>query len=148
MHPGTLMTLVYKRIIIRRKFKRKWRSTKLPADRERYVFQNSVVNNMITSAKQDYYSSKIQDNSGNTGIHFKTVQELLNSNPAQCYPSGTDNLCESFVEFFADKIVRIRNDLDAFSRIPNDSQVMLYPGPVWPVIFFLYCIVFFFCELY
>ena len=75
------------------------------------------------SAKQDHYSSKIQENSGNTGILFKTVEKLLNSNPAQRYPSGTDNLSESFVDFFTNKIVRIRNDLDTFSRIQNDSPV-------------------------
>ena len=41
------------------------------------------------------------------------------------YPSGTDNLSESFVDFFINKIVRIRNDLDTctFSRIPNDSPI-------------------------
>ena len=99
---------------IKRKPERKWRSSKLPADSERCVFQNGVVNNMIASAKQDYYSCKIQENSGNTGILLKTVEKLLNSNPAQRYPSGTDNLSESFVDFFTNKIVRIRNDLTSF----------------------------------
>ena len=50
---------------------------------------------------------------------LKTLEKLLNSNPAQLYPSGTDNLPESFADFFTNKIVRIRNDLDTFSRIPN-----------------------------
>ena len=67
---------------IRRKLERKWRSSKLPVNRECYVFQNGVVNNMIALAKQNYYSSKIQENSGNTGILFRTVEKLLNSNPA------------------------------------------------------------------
>ena len=31
---------------MRRKVERNWRHTRLPADRERYVFQNSVVNIM------------------------------------------------------------------------------------------------------
>ena len=92
-------------------------------NRERYVFQNGVVNNMIVSAKQDYYSTKIQENSGNTKILFKTVEKLVNSNPAQRFRSDTDNLSESFVDFFINKTVRIRNDLDTFSRIPNDSPV-------------------------
>ena len=34
-----------------------------------------------------------------------------------------DNLSESFVDFFTNKIVTIRNDLDTFSRIPNDNPV-------------------------
>ena len=106
---------------IRRKLERKWRSTRLPADRECYVIQK----NMIASAKHDYNSSKIQENSGNARILFKTVEKLLNSNPAKRYPIGHDNLSESFVEFFTDKIVRIRNDLDSYSGILNDSPVTL-----------------------
>ena len=96
---------------IRWKFERKWQSTRLPANRECYVIQNSVVN-MIASAKHDYYSSKIQENSGNALILFKTVEKFLNSNLTQHYPIGHDNLSESFVEFFTNKIVRIHNDLD------------------------------------
>ena len=36
---------------IRRKLERNWRRTRLPADRERYVVLNSVVNDMIASRK-------------------------------------------------------------------------------------------------
>ena len=36
---------------MRRKLERKWRSTQLPSDRELYVHQCSVVNNLIESAK-------------------------------------------------------------------------------------------------
>ena len=86
-------------------------------------YLQTVQRTVITSAKQAYYSSKIQENSGNTGTLFKTVEKLLNSNPAQRYPSGSDNLSESFVDFFTNKIVRIRYDLDTISRIPNDSPV-------------------------
>ena len=115
------MTLVYKRIL--------GGSLNANGDlqnylqTEHYVFQNGVVNKMIASAKQDYYLSKIQENYGNTGILFKTVEKLLNSNPAQRYPSGTDNLSETFVDFFTNRIVRIRNDLDTFSLIPNGRPV-------------------------
>jgi len=97
---------------IRRKLERNWRRTRLPADRERYAFQNSVVNDVIASAKHTFYSSVIQENSGNSGLLFKTIEKLLHSNPVQRYPSGTNNcsLSESFVEYFSDKIVKIRND--------------------------------------
>ena len=111
---------------IRRKLERKWRSSKLPADSERYVFQNCVVNNMNVSAKQDYYSTKIQENSGNTRILFKTVEKLGKLQPRPTFLIWHCNLSESFVDFFINKIVRIRNDLDTFSRIPNDSPVTPY----------------------
>ena len=55
---------------IRRKLARKWPRTSLPEDRERYVFQNSVVNDIIASAKHTFYSSVIHENSGNSGLLF------------------------------------------------------------------------------
>ena len=110
---------------IRRKLERNWRRTRLPADRERYVYQNSVVNDMIASAKHTFYSSVIQENSGNSGLLFKTIEKLLHFNPVQRYPSGPNNcsLSESFAEYFSDKIVKIRKDLDNVDGSLNDGQV-------------------------
>ena len=109
---------------IRRKLERNWRRTRLPADRERYVSQNSVVNDKIASAKHAFYSSVIQENSGNSGLLFKTIKKLLHFNPVQRYPSGPNNcsLSESFVEYFSDKIVKIRKDLDKVDGSLNDGQ--------------------------
>lgn len=110
---------------IRRKLERKGRRTRLSADIERYVFQNSVVNDMIAPANHTIYSSVIQENSGNSGLLFKTIEKLLHSNPVQRYPSGPNNcsLPESFVEYFSDKIVNIRKDLDKVDGTLNDGQV-------------------------
>ena len=110
---------------IGRKLERNWLRTRLSADRERYVFLNSVVNYMIASAKHTFNSSVILENSGNSGLLFKTVEKLLPSNPVQRYPSGPNNcsLSESFVECFSDKIVKIRKDLDKVDGYLNDGQV-------------------------
>ena len=48
-----------------RQLKRKWRASRLPADRVRYVHQCNVVINLIKSLKSEYYSSIIKENSGN-----------------------------------------------------------------------------------
>ena len=52
---------------------------------------------MIDSAKHTFYSSVIKENSGNSGLFFKTIEK---------HPSGPNNcsLSESFVEYFSDKI--------------------------------------------
>ena len=66
----------------------------------------------------------IQENSGNSGLLFKTIEKLLHSNPVQRYPSGPNDcsLSESFVEYFSDKIVKIRKDIDMGGSL-NDGQV-------------------------
>ena len=89
------------------------------------MFQNSVVNDMIASAKHTFYSSAIQEKSGNSGLLFKTIEKLLHSNTVQRYPSGPNNcsLFESFLEYFSDKIVQIRKDLNKVDGFLNDRQV-------------------------
>ena len=61
----------------RRQLERKWRASRLPADRVRYVHQCNVVINLIKSLKSEYYSSIIKENSGNQKVLFKTVQKRL-----------------------------------------------------------------------
>ena len=64
---------------IRGKLERKLRSTLLPSDRELYVHQCSVVNNLIDSAKSSYYTTVITDFSSDQRMLFKTVKTI----PAQ-----------------------------------------------------------------
>ena len=63
----------------RRQLERKWRASRLPADREQYVHQYNVVINLIKSRKSEHYSSVIKENSGNQKVLFKTVQKLQTS---------------------------------------------------------------------
>ena len=55
-----------------RQLERKWRASRLPVDRVRYVHQCNVVINLIKSLKSEYYSSIIKENSGNKKVLFKS----------------------------------------------------------------------------
>ena len=55
---------------IRRRLERKWRSTRLLCDREQYVHQCYVVNNLIESLKSTYYTDIINEHSSNQRILF------------------------------------------------------------------------------
>lgn len=71
---------------------------------------------MIASAKKDYYPFKIQENSGNTRIlSFQDV-----SHPRR----SSDNLSESFVEFFAD-------NLKLLEFAVNTDQLLLKSAQSW-----------------
>ena len=92
---------------IRRKLERKWRSTLLQSDRELYVHQCSVVNNLIDSAKSSYYTTVISDFAGDQKILFKTVNKLLEKQKVQQYPScfpDSMSLADAFNNFFISKI--------------------------------------------
>ena len=95
---------------IRRKLERKWRSTLLPSDREIYVHQCSVVNNLTDSAKSSYHTTVISDFLGDQRMLFKTVNKLLPKQKVQqhpsCFPDST-SLADASNNFFISKIDKI-----------------------------------------
>ena len=99
---------------IRRKLERKWRSTRLPSDREKYVHQCSVVKKLIDTAKSTFYTTVISEISGDQRMLFKTVNKLLQKQKEQQHPSSyPDSTClaNAFNNFFISKIDKIHNTL-------------------------------------
>ena len=98
---------------IQRRLERKWRSTRLLCDREQYVHQCYVVNNLIESLKSTYYTDIINEHSSDKRILFKTVGKLLQKSTNWHYPpSSHDNaLANSFADFFTTKIDKIHHGL-------------------------------------
>ena len=96
-----------------RQLERKWRASRLPADRVRYVHQCNVVINLIKSLKLEYYSSFIKENSGNQKVLFKTVQKLLQKPTVNYYPPSKNDhmLSDEFTTFFTTKIDTLHNYL-------------------------------------
>ena len=89
----------------RRQLERKWRASRLPADRVRYVHQCNVVINLIKSLNSEYYSSIIKENSGNQKVLFKTVQKLLQKPTVNYYPPSKND------RMLADEFATLHNDL-------------------------------------
>ena len=98
---------------IRRRLERKWRSTRLLCDREQYVHQCYVVNNLIGSLKSTYYTDIINEHSSDQRILFKTVGKLLQKSTNKRYPPSSDDtaLANSFADFFTSKIDKIHHGL-------------------------------------
>ena len=97
----------------RRKLERRWRTSGLCVDKQLYVEQCQVVNDMVKEAKTLHYSSIISDNASNQKVLFNTVDKLLHRKPERRYPTvpSTTELANNFAEFFGNKIVNIRNEL-------------------------------------
>ena len=98
---------------IRRRLERKWRKSKTQSDRERYVHQCYVVNNLICNLKTTYYREIISKNSGNQKVLFNTVNKLLQKSCVKRYPPPSDacSLANAFADFFTQKIDKINADL-------------------------------------
>ncbi|CAB4003243.1 Hypothetical predicted protein [Paramuricea clavata] len=99
---------------IRRQLERKWHKTRTNADWNRYKQQCYAVNKLIDSSKSAYYTDLINNGSSDQKTLFKTVSNLLHTNTIIRYPSSPDpmSLSNSFSDFFTQKIVKIRDDID------------------------------------
>ena len=98
---------------IRRRLERKWRSTGLLCDREQYVHQCYVVNNLIESLNSSYYTDIINEHSSDQKTSFKTVGKLLQKSANKRYPPSSDDtaLANSFADFLNSKIDKIHHGL-------------------------------------
>ena len=85
-----------------RKLERQWQTTRLCIDRELYMSQCTLVNQMIKDAKSDYYSKIITAKRSNQRVLFNTVDRLLHRRTEQRYPAAVskDQLVNDYVAFF------------------------------------------------
>ena len=90
--------------------------TKLVVDRERFNEQRNLYNSKLTSTKQSYYKAKIIE-ANNSKDRFNICNKLLNRSKKVVLPSHTcaKELADRFVNYFTDKISKIRADLEECS---------------------------------
>ena len=112
----------------RRKLERRWRKSSLSTDRQLYITQCGIVNDMMRDAKSIYYSSIIAENKGNQKVRFLTIDELLQWKQETRFPTSTTSqqLADEFAAFFHDKISKMRCSLS------HDSGSIINPLPLAP----------------
>ena len=64
-----------------------------------------------------YNASLINQNKSDSKVLFNTIDPMLHRTPQNHYPScgSPKELCDKFADFFCDKIVTIRHQLDTLS---------------------------------
>jgi hypothetical protein len=98
----------------RRKLEEKWRKSRTEIDREMYKAQRDLVNIKIERAKTAHYSGLIKSAKSQKEV-FKVTNKLLHKQNESILPSYTDDaeLANRFVNYFTDKIVNIREGIEA-----------------------------------
>jgi len=97
----------------RRRLERIWKNDKTLENRIPYENQCHHVSVLLDTTKEAFYTSKINDHSGDQKEVFKVVNKLLDRKPENTLPSHDSSLelANRFAKFFSDKIIKIRNDL-------------------------------------
>ena len=97
----------------RKKLERKWRRDKLTIHREMYVEQCARDHKLIHDSKMQFYANVIDENANNQRVLFLSIGNMLNLKADRKLPSHESDrdLTDSFVDFFSEKVQRIRTSL-------------------------------------
>ncbi|CAG2202992.1 unnamed protein product [Mytilus edulis] len=97
----------------RRRAERKWRETGLEIHRQIFKERCSNTGKLLHQTKQDFFSKKIEDCSGDHKQLFKLSNSLMGKQHDIVLPTSTSNteLSNKFAHFFINKVTTIRNVL-------------------------------------
>ena len=99
---------------LRRKLERKWRKSRLTIDQQIFRNQCVVVNKLLKESRVSYYSDKVNACGRDTKGIYRITKHLLGDTDAPTLPNGSPKeLAQNFSNFFTQKIVSIRNDLQS-----------------------------------
>lgn len=116
----------------RRRAERKYKKSKLVVDYQIIKEKHCIVQEMCATAKQRYYSEKINNNNGDSKTLFQIANTLLHKQKNTSLPSHTSpaKLADRFASYFTEKIDNIRKDLSNINDpIRQHSPSGLTTGP-------------------
>ena len=109
----------------RRKAERKWRNTNSQQDFRALKVAHNHTTYLMNSARRNYFSSLIAENSSNQRKLFRTTNSLLCELSHDSFPDHIppDDLANNFGNYFVQKIGRIYDSLNALqSSQPLDGD--------------------------
>ena len=100
---------------MRRRADRKWRNTNSQQDLRAFKVAHNHTTYLMNSARRDYFSNLIAENSSNQRKLFCTTDSLLFETTDVSFPDHIppDDLANNFGNYFVQKIERINDSLDA-----------------------------------
>ena len=113
----------------RSRLERCWRRWKSPFDRMKFRAQCNSVRSLISKAKSSFLSNLVTESSDNPRTLWKTLNTILHRKPSNSLPESPDasSLANTFLDFFKDKIERIRTKF-----VPSDSPDPFLSPPAPP----------------
>ncbi len=109
----------------RKKLERAWRAKKTVDCREQFKQQRNHVTLLMEKTKTAFYSSKVEEHSGNQKALFGLIKSLCGQKkdtPLPAHESALE-LAENFSDFFIQKIENIRVKLDSDPDIIHDMAI-------------------------
>ena len=104
---------IFKEKKLKRKYERKWRLTKLNADKINYKDQKKKYDKLLKESHKKYLSNLIFENQNNPKTLFKLIDSLLTNNKKNNLPDipSDGKLSEAFSLYFSQKVAAIHKNL-------------------------------------
>ena len=111
----------------RRKAERCWRSSGLTIHKQIYNSIKRTIADLVQKTKTQFFSSKISASKTCKEL-YRNMNQILGKTQAAVFPSNieSEKLPDTFLNFFRDKIVAIRN---AFPSPHPLDEIPIYSGP-------------------
>ena len=107
----------------RRRAERAWRKSGLVVHKEIYVQARDRFNRCVEEAKSTYYKDRLQTR--DKKVTFKVLKSLLNSQESTLPDhSNEKQLCNDFVNFFTDKVRKIKSSISVQAEKLGPSQTV------------------------
>ena len=110
----------------RRRLERRWRHSKLTVDREIFVAQKLLVNNILVNAKAKYYVSLVKSHCNNPRQLWATINSLSGHITSKVLPDheNISSLVNDFNLFFTNKVTQIRANIGMADNTDKSSLDM------------------------
>ena len=115
----------------KRNLEKTWRRTKFSFDKFSLTKQTHICNNLLSKAKNDWYTSMIEQNKNKPRNLWSCINKILHRSQSSPLPDFSDltSLSNNFGKYFIDKISKIRAILDSKAF----SEVRVEPNYVAPM---------------
>lgn len=116
----------------RRRAERVWRGAKTESARRQYMAARSAVVSAVARRKRDYYRHQVVLCGGDQAKLSKVLGSLAQRRGAPSLPCSQSSLelASSFADFFSEKILRIRSELELDPGVRDFSVDLGDPPPV------------------
>ena len=104
---------IFKEKKIKRKYERKWRLSKNPANKLKYKDQQKKYDRLLNTSRKNYLSNLILQNQKDPKSLFKLINSLLTNSKRNIFPdfSSDKKLAEEFSLYFLQKVAVIHRNL-------------------------------------
>ena len=98
---------------LRRRFERKYRKYRNPADLAMFQKYVNEVRKSVKAARNDFYGCKLEKSKGNKKQEFAVLNRMLGKKTNQVLPDhvSEEDLCNDFANFFQSKVKNIRDEI-------------------------------------